>query len=58
MVLLYEAYRADIAIDMERALIDYAHQCNFLIPPDNINPGGEGVFANQNHHYLYVLVGN
>ncbi|MFY0582493.1 GIY-YIG nuclease family protein [Cystobacter fuscus] len=57
MVLLYEAYRADIAIDLERDLIDYAHRCKFLLPPDNINPGGEGVFDNQKYHFLYVLVG-
>jgi hypothetical protein len=57
MVLLYEAYRPDIAIDLERDLIDYAHRCNFLMPPDNINPGGEGIGNEQRYHYLYVLVG-
>ena len=58
MVLLYEAYRADIAIDLERELIDYARQSNFILPPDNISPGGEGVRDNKKHHYLYVLVGD
>ena len=57
MVLIYEAYNRDIAIDLERDLIDYAHRCNFLIPPDNTNPGGEGV-RNEQRYYLYLLVGN
>ncbi len=57
MVLLYEAFRPDIAIDLERDLIDYARRCRFQIPPENINPGGEGIGTNQQTHFVYVLVG-
>jgi hypothetical protein len=56
MVLLYEAYRPDIAVDLERDLIDYARRCNFIIPIENITPGGEGIDNAQGYHYLYVLV--
>lgn len=58
MVILYEAYRSDIAIDMERELIEYAHQCGFIIGIDNINPGGEGISNKEGTNYLYILVGN
>jgi hypothetical protein len=57
MVLLYEAYSTDIAINLERDLIDYAHRCHFQIPPDNRAPGGEGIGNEQLSHYLYLLVG-
>lgn len=58
MILLYEAYRPDIAIDMERELIVHAHQCGFIVSIENINPGGEGISSNNRVNYLYVLVGN
>ena len=57
MVVLYKAFSADIASDMERELIDYAHQCNFLSSPANIGPGGEGIGRGGGPRYLYVLVG-
>jgi hypothetical protein len=58
MVLLYEAYRPDIAISMERELISYARGCGFIIDIENVNPGGEGLSCEQKSNYLYVLVGN
>jgi len=58
MVLLYEAFRPDIARDLERDLIDYAHRCAFRIAVENINPGGEGLTEELRNNYLYVLVGN
>ncbi len=58
MVLLYEAYTEDIAIDLERALIDYARRCNFILPVDNITAGGEGIYEHENCHYIYFIVGD
>jgi len=57
MVLLYEAYRPDIARDLEQDLIDYARRCNFLMPIENITLGGEGIGDKDHLNYLYVLVG-
>lgn len=57
MVLLYEAFRADIARDLERDLINYAHRCNFKLAPENVNPGGEGIGRQERANYVYVLVG-
>ncbi len=56
MVLLYEAFRADIACELERELIDYAHNCNFRVAPENVNPGGEGISNEPRSNYVYVLV--
>ena len=56
MVLLYEAFRPDIARDLEQDLIDYAHRCNFRLAVENINPGGEGLTNENRNNYLYVLV--
>ncbi|MBM7112474.1 hypothetical protein [Archangium primigenium] len=56
MVVLYEAYRADIAIDLERDLIDYAHRCRFRNPITNINPGGESLSTKETSHFLYILL--
>ena len=56
MVLLYEAFRADIACELERELIDYAHNCNFRIAPENVNPGGEGISNEPRSNYVYLLV--
>ena len=58
MVLLYEAFRPDIARDLEQDLIDYARRCDFRIAIDNINPGGEGLTDKTRNNYLYVLVRN
>lgn len=58
MVLLYEAFRPDIARDIEKDLIDYAHRCDFRITVENVNPGGEGLTEQQRSNYLYVLVRN
>lgn len=58
MVLLYEAFRPDIARELERDLIDYANGCNFRIEVENITPGGEGLKNESRKNYLYVLVRN
>ena len=58
MVLLYEAFRPDIARDLEQDLIDYARRCDFRIAIDNISPGGEGLTDDNKNNYLYVLVRN
>lgn len=57
MVLLYDAYTPEIAYELERDLIDYAGRCGFLLPIENINPGGEGIGSARRSNYLYVLVG-
>ncbi|WP_147451348.1 hypothetical protein [Corallococcus llansteffanensis] len=57
MVLLYEAFRPDIAVDLERDLIDYARRCNFLMPPENISSGGEGIGNIQQSYFVYLIVG-
>jgi len=56
MVLLYEAFNPEIACELERSLIRYAASCNFLIEPDNINPGGEGIGAQNRVNFVYLLV--
>lgn len=56
MVLLYEAFSPEIARELERSLIRYAASCNFLIEPDNINPGGEGIGAQNRVNFVYLLV--
>lgn len=56
MVLLYEAIRPDIARALEKMLIAYAHECNFRIAVENVNPGGEGLTDEIRNNYLYILV--
>ncbi len=56
MVLIYEAFRPDIARDLEQDLIDYAHRCDFRIAVENVKPGGEGLSDEIRSNYLYVLV--
>lgn len=58
MVLLYDAYRPDIAVEMERELIEHAHDCRYIIDIENINLGGEGLSHEQRSNYLYVIVSN
>ena len=57
MVLLYEAFNPEIACELERSLIRYAASCNFRIQPENINPGGEGIGAQNRANFVYLLVG-
>jgi hypothetical protein len=57
MVLLYEAFNPEIARELERSLIRYAACCNFRIEPENINPGGEGIGAQSQANFVYLLVG-
>ncbi|WNG44240.1 hypothetical protein F0U60_09060 [Archangium minus] len=57
MVLLYEAFSPEIALGMERELIAYARQTNFLTLVENINPGGEGLSHARRSNYLYLLCG-
>lgn len=56
MVLLYEAFTAEIARTLECDLIDYARRCNFRLPPGNVCPGGEGIGSRPGSHYLYLLL--
>jgi hypothetical protein len=57
MVVLYEAFSPKIAREMEMELIDYAFNCGFRIPPENVGMGGEGILDGRRYHYIYVLVG-
>ena len=56
MIVVYEAFTPEIAADLERDLIDYAHRCGFRVPVENVNPGGEGISAERRSNYLYILV--
>ncbi len=58
MVLLYDAYRPDIAISMGIELITYARSCGFIIEIENVSRGGEGIGSAARSNYLYILVGN
>ena len=57
MVLLYKAWSANLAISMERELIDWARATNFRIEHLNMSDGGEGIPHHQRKHYIYILVG-
>ena len=57
MVLLYQAWSASLAINMERELIDWARRTNFRIEHLNATDGGEGIPIHQRKHYIYILVG-
>jgi hypothetical protein len=58
MRVLYEAFNAEIAKNLEKDLIDYARRCGFLVGIENVNPGGEGIRPHSRTHFLYVLVGD
>lgn len=56
MVILYDAYTPEIAAKMERALIDYARSCNFIVRSENIGPGGEGIVEEARSNFIYLLL--
>ena len=56
MVLLYEAWSARIAVDLERELIRWSRQTGHRVECENLAPGGEGIRSVHSTHYIYVLV--
>lgn len=56
MVVLYEAFSAGIAADIERELIAWAQQTGFRVEGENRAPGGEGILSDRSRHHIYVLV--
>jgi hypothetical protein len=55
MYVVYEAFRADLARSMERALISSVHSWKFSIGVENQAMGGEGV-KDHDSNYVYVIV--
>src|SRR5688572_15562267 len=43
MILLYEAWSAEIARELEMDIIDYCRRCNFKIPIENKSDGGDWI---------------
>lgn len=56
MVVLYEAFSAGIAADIERDLIAWSRATGFRVDGDNRAPGGEGIRGDRSRHHIYVLV--
>ncbi len=56
MVLLYESEWRGSAASIERALIRYARQANFLIRPENVLPGGESLPDDAELYWVYIIV--
>ena len=55
MYVLYKAFRADFARDMERELISHARNSNYILGTENILPGGEGI-NDDGKSFVYVIV--
>lgn len=58
MVLLYESEWPGATRSMERALIQYAREANFLIRPENVLPGGESIPDDAEAYWVYIIVDN
>lgn len=57
MVILYEAWGAKLAADMEHELIAWAQECNFNVEHWNAGGGGEGIVGGAETYEVYVLIG-
>ena len=56
MVVLYEAWSAGIAADIERELITWSRGTGFRVEGENRARGGEGILGDRSRHHIYVLV--
>lgn len=56
MVVLYEAWRAPIAADIEQELIAWAAATNFRLERENRGRGGESIPGDAETWYVYVAL--
>ena len=56
LVVLYEAWSARYAADIEQQLIAWADATNFRLERENRAPGGESIRADAEAWYVYVAL--
>ncbi len=56
MVVLFACPHAGSCRGMERELISYARETNFIVKPKNVFRGGDNIHDGAETYYVYIVI--